>query len=89
MTDRYHSLTVVLDKDTRDDDAAPLIAAILQLRGVVGVEGNVADPSSYVHQLRAQAQLGGLIKGLAGAIVRGGVDETIRVLTDVKARPVL
>lgn len=35
MTDRYHTLTVVLERDMRDDDAAALIAAIGQLRGVI------------------------------------------------------
>ena len=43
MTDRYNALTVVMEKDMRDDDAEALIAAIRQLRGVLSVSGNVAD----------------------------------------------
>ncbi len=86
MTDRYHSLTVALEKDTREDDAEALIAAIEQLRGVAGVEGNVDDPSSFTHAIRSNNQLGELITGLAQAIMRGGVPETIRKLEDVKSR---
>lgn len=33
MTDRFHTLTVVLEHDMRDDDAQALISAIGQLRG--------------------------------------------------------
>jgi hypothetical protein len=35
MTDRFCGLTVVLDRDYRDDDAKALINAIRQLKGVV------------------------------------------------------
>lgn len=58
MTDRFNSLTVVLEKDMRDDDAEALIAAIRQLRGVLSVSGNVADPSDYIAQQRARHELG-------------------------------
>ena len=43
MTDRFNALTVVLEKDIREDDAQALIAAIAQLRGVATVTGNVVD----------------------------------------------
>lgn len=89
MTVRYHSLTVALETNMRDDAAELLIAAILQLRGVVGVEGNVADPSSFVHEVRTHAKLGNLLNGIAQAIIRGGIDETTRMLEDVKARPII
>jgi hypothetical protein len=46
MTDRFHSLTVVLEKDMRDDDAKSLQEAISHLRGVCMVTGNT---SSWVH----------------------------------------
>jgi hypothetical protein len=48
VTDRYHSLTVVLQDDTRDDAASALIDAIMMMRGVVAVSGNVSDVASYV-----------------------------------------
>ena len=57
MTDRLHSVTVVLDHDYRDDDAEALILAIMQFRGVIGVKGNVADSESYMAATRAKSEL--------------------------------
>lgn len=34
MTDRVRSITVILDRDTRDDDAQVLVDAISLMRGV-------------------------------------------------------
>lgn len=59
MTDRYHSLTVVLEKNLRsDDDAEILIAAIQQLKGVLSVKGHVADLDSVMAEERAKNELG-------------------------------
>lgn len=58
MTDRYNALTVVLEKDIRDDDADALFAAMRQLRGVLSVSGNVADLGSHLAQERARQDLG-------------------------------
>lgn len=58
MTDRIHSLTVVLEKDMRDDDAQALINAITQLRGVLSVSGNISDLSDHIAQVRARRELG-------------------------------
>ena len=58
MTDRYNALTVVLEKNTRDDDAEHLISAIRQLRGVLSVTGNVADSGSHIAEYRARHELG-------------------------------
>lgn len=57
MTDRYHSFTVVLVNDTRDDDAEATIAAIKQLRGVLTVSGNVSDVAFIVAETRARREL--------------------------------
>lgn len=57
MTDRLHSLTVVLDKVRRDDDAEDIIEAIRMIKGVASVEGNVADPSFYAATEQAKFQL--------------------------------
>ncbi len=57
MTDRFNALTVVLETDIRDDDAEALIAAIRQLRGVLSVSGNIANPSDYIAQQRARHEL--------------------------------
>jgi len=37
VTDRYMALTVVLERDMREDDAAGLITALRQLKGVADV----------------------------------------------------
>ena len=58
MSDRYHCLTVVLDKDVRDDDAEPLCNAIRQMRGVISVKGNVSDFSELVAEERVRRELG-------------------------------
>ena len=58
MTNRFHSLTVVLEHEIREDDAESIISAIRQLRGVIDVSGNVADMDTYLairvarHELR-------------------------------------
>jgi len=52
MTDRYNALIVVLEKDTRDDDAEKIIEIIKSLKGVSDVTGNVVDHDSYVAQIR-------------------------------------
>lgn len=58
MTDRYHSLTVVLEKDMRDDDAESLINAIKMMRHVISVKGNVTDFTSLMAEERAMRHLG-------------------------------
>ena len=57
MTDRLHTLTVVLDHNYRDDDAESLIQAIMHFEGVCAVKGNVADPESYMAESRAKMSL--------------------------------
>jgi hypothetical protein len=59
MSDRYHSLTVVLDEPMRDDDAEKIMNAIRCLRGVVAVEGNVADSGHFVAMSSARHELRG------------------------------
>lgn len=61
MTDRFNSLTVVLEKNVRDDDAEALIAAIMQFKGVIAVEGNVASFDSIVADQRARHELAGKV----------------------------
>lgn len=57
MTDRYHTLTVVLEHDMRDDDCASTMAAIAHVRGVLSVTGVVSDPESWMAETRAKAEL--------------------------------
>jgi hypothetical protein len=58
MTDRFNALTVVLENDIRVDDAHPLLAAIAQIRGVLSVDGEVADLASHIAEVRAKHELG-------------------------------
>ena len=59
MTDRYHSLTVVLEKNIRNDDAESTISVIKHIKGILSVKGNIADSCSYVAEERARCELGG------------------------------
>jgi hypothetical protein len=54
MTDRVHSLQVVLDKDVRIDDVQALVSAIQQLRSVAAVTNLTADPSTHMAEVRAR-----------------------------------
>lgn len=57
MTDRIHSLVVVLEHDMRDDDCEALMNAICQFRWVVSVKGNVSDIAFHVAEQRAKHEL--------------------------------
>jgi len=57
MTDRFHSLTVVLERDIREDDAEMLLNALRMLRGVISVEGNIVDVDGYVAEERVRYEL--------------------------------
>jgi hypothetical protein len=58
VSDRFHSLTVVLEQDIRDDDAESLMDGIRMMRGVLWVTGEVACPVSCMAEERARADLG-------------------------------
>jgi hypothetical protein len=57
MTDRIHSLTVVLSHDIREDDIQPLITAIRLLKPVLSVVTHVTDDDSYMAEERARQEL--------------------------------
>lgn len=57
MTDRYCALTVVLDKDYRDDDAESILSAIRMVKGVLSVEPHVSDITQVVAEGRARHDL--------------------------------
>ena len=57
MTDRFHSLTVVLEREIRDDDAEPIIAAIKMIKGVAEVTGEVARGEFYAAREQAKLEL--------------------------------
>lgn len=57
MSDRFISLTVILENPMRADDLQPTIDAIRQLRGVMDVTPIVIDPQTYWAQERARRDL--------------------------------
>lgn len=57
MTDRFSTLTVVLDRDIREDDAEFIINAIRMIKGVADVSGNVSDLSEYLAMTRLKKEL--------------------------------
>lgn len=57
MSDRINALTVVLEKDMRDDDVRGLEQAIRNLRGVREVGRNIAMVDAFVAYERARAEL--------------------------------
>lgn len=57
MTDRIHSLTVVLEKDIREDSCGQFISAIMMFRNVLSVCPNVSDAGSYMAEARAKADI--------------------------------
>jgi hypothetical protein len=57
MTDRFNTLTVVLDRDIREDDAEVLISAIKMIKGIIDVKGNVSSPETWMAEERAKSEL--------------------------------
>lgn len=61
MTDRIHSITLVLDKDVREDDAEALLLACRSFRGVITVTPNVSDFTSHMAEQRARTEIGNAV----------------------------
>ena len=57
MTDRIHSLTVVLKKDIRDDDAESIITALSMVKGVLSATPHVANIETHMAYARARWEL--------------------------------
>jgi hypothetical protein len=57
MTDRYNYLMVVLEENTREDDAESIINAIKMIKGIGTVKPNVVDPNSFILEWRAKNDL--------------------------------
>ncbi len=57
MTDKYDGLTVVFGKDISQEEMEKVQSAILLMRGIVNVTGNVADIGMYIAQTRVSQEL--------------------------------
>ena len=64
MATNFKALTVVLEEDMRDEDAAALMAAIGQMRGVLSVGGEVADLSDHVAGQRVRHEISQQLMGV-------------------------
>lgn len=54
MSDRINAITVILEKDLRDDDCEQLLAAICQLRGVLKAKLRVRNHEDIIAYTRAR-----------------------------------
>ena len=57
MTTSYNSLTVVLEKETREEDAEYIMNAIRMIKGVMKVVPEVADRNHYIATETAKHEL--------------------------------
>lgn len=57
MTDRIRHLTVVLDRDYRDDDLQEIISAIKHIRPVASVKAHVVEGGDYIHREVARSEM--------------------------------
>lgn len=57
MTDRIHSITLVLDENVRVDDAEYLLNACRMLKGVISADGNIAEFDSHMAETRARMDM--------------------------------
>lgn len=57
MTDRIVSLTVVLEKEVREDDCQAIIDAVKMIKGVGHVTAEVGDVEFYTARAQATIEL--------------------------------
>ena len=57
MTTKFHSLTVVFDKEIREDDVIDIVNAIKMIKGVLRVVPEVADINLFITKEIAKNEL--------------------------------
>lgn len=57
MSDRTMLLSVVLEDNYRTDDLTSLMQAIKQFRGVLDVEANISDTSTFLALTKARFEI--------------------------------
>ena len=57
MSDRINALTVVLEKDMKDEDVRQVVQAIKMIKNVLKVKTNIVDINSYCAEQRVRAEL--------------------------------
>lgn len=79
MTDRIHALTVVLDRDYRDDDVECIVKAIEMVRGVASVEMHVTDFEDHTARERVRHDLARTFLDVYRAVLDG---KTIKIVEE-------
>lgn len=69
MTPRVHTITVVLEHDTRVDDVQALLDAIRCLRGVASVDTVVADLPSHFAEVRVRQAVAARLRQLSADVL--------------------
>lgn len=57
MTDRIKGVSVVLEDNIREDDAQPIIDAILQIRGVISVTKHITDFDHHTAKMQVKHEI--------------------------------
>ncbi len=57
MADRYSGVVVTFERDIRDEDADPILAAIRQLRGVITVKPLKGNAELHIAQERIRHEM--------------------------------
>jgi len=78
MTDRIHALTVVLDRDYRDDDVEHITKAIEMIRGVASVDLHVTQMEDHMARERVRRELALTISRFCGAILDGNEIQIVK-----------
>ena len=58
MTNRVSAFLVILEDDTREDDAQAVADAILMIKGVLSVESHISDLNTQIAEARGRSELG-------------------------------
>ena len=66
MTNRIRTVTVLLDRDYRDDDVEAVLNGIQMIKGVAKVEpGDAVDMDDYLNRQQYATEVGLIISALA------------------------
>lgn len=57
MTTRLKGALIVFEKDIREDDAVPILAAIRQIRGVLHVTNLELNHGDYIARVQVRSEL--------------------------------
>ena len=67
MTDRIYAFHIMLNREYREDDAQPIIDAVMMIKGVKSITTQTVTPELWVAETRAkQDMLNKVIKTIEG-----------------------